>query len=84
MGSALGGIFEMLAIEQELEIPAFVEGMAANVLVISTEGSATRIAALRTLDVKEYIRKPFRPEEVRDSLKAVLGDWSHDSESRAA
>ncbi len=54
------------------------------VIIISTEGSATRIEELRSKGVKAYIRKPFTPEQVRDVLKDVLGDWSHDIEKRSA
>jgi two-component system chemotaxis response regulator CheY len=43
------------------------------VVVISTEGSTTRIDQLKSLDIKGYLRKPFTPESIRDILNATLG-----------
>lgn len=43
------------------------------VVVISTEGSSTRIGELKSLDIKGYLRKPFTPESIRDTLAAILG-----------
>jgi len=54
------------------------------VVVISTEGSIERIEQFRALGAVGYIRKPFRPEKVRDVLKGILGDWDDEAESRAA
>ncbi len=54
------------------------------VVVISTEGSATRIEELRAMGVQAYVRKPFTPEGVRDTLKEVMGDWEDGAEKRPA
>ena len=43
---------------------------AIPVIVVSTEGSMTRIEQLKAQGVRAYIRKPFTPELVR----AVVGD----------
>ena len=43
------------------------------VVVISTEGSTTRIEALKELGIREYIRKPFAPETVGETIARVLG-----------
>jgi two-component system chemotaxis response regulator CheY len=43
------------------------------VVVISTEGSATRMDQLKSLDIKGYLRKPFTPESIRDILNSTLG-----------
>jgi two-component system chemotaxis response regulator CheY len=43
------------------------------VIVISTDGSATRIEELKQKGIKEYIRKPFTPEEVSGIIEKVLG-----------
>ncbi len=43
------------------------------VLVISTEGSDTRIDYLRSKGVRGYIRKPFTPEQIGRVFKEVLG-----------
>jgi len=41
-------------------------------IVISTEGSRTRIDRLQSKGVR-FIHKPFSPETIRDTLKDVLG-----------
>lgn len=43
------------------------------VIVVSTEGSATRIEQLKTKGVCAYIRKPFTPELIRNVVNDVLG-----------
>ncbi len=43
------------------------------VIVISTDGSATRIGQLKKKGVREYIRKPFTPETVSEIIETVLG-----------
>lgn len=43
------------------------------VIVISTEGSATRIEELKQRGIREYIRKPFTPEAIGDIIRTVLG-----------
>ena len=48
------------------------------VVIVSTEGSATRIEQLKKKGVKGYVRKPFTPEKVREVFKEILGD--HDEE----
>lgn len=45
------------------------------VVIVSTEGSATRIAELRRKGVKGYLRKPFTPENIRDIIIETLGEW---------
>jgi len=43
------------------------------VVIISTEGSETKLERLSGKGVKAFIRKPFTPEKVRDTLQVVLG-----------
>ena len=43
------------------------------VVVISTDGSTTRIEELKKKGVKEYIRKPFTPETVGSVISKALG-----------
>jgi two-component system chemotaxis response regulator CheY len=43
------------------------------VVVISTEGSDTRIEHLRALGVAAYLRKPFLPEQFSETVHEVLG-----------
>jgi len=44
-------------------------------VIVSTEGSETRIKELLDLGVAGYIRKPFKPEEIRDVMKKIFGEW---------
>jgi two-component system, chemotaxis family, chemotaxis protein CheY len=46
------------------------------VAIISTEGSKTRMEELGKAGIAGYLRKPCRPEEIRDLLHKVLGEWS--------
>ncbi len=43
------------------------------VIVISTDGSSTRIEELKEKGVREYIRKPFTPETISGIIDRVLG-----------
>ena len=42
------------------------------VVLITTEGSETRLQELFQLGVKDYIQKPFHPETLRDVLTRLL------------
>lgn len=46
------------------------------VIVVSTEGSETRIQQLMDQGIAGYLRKPFTPESIREILTEVLGDWN--------
>lgn len=41
------------------------------VVVVSTEGSENRLAELRRLGIRGYIRKPFRPEQFRAVMNEI-------------
>ena len=43
------------------------------VVVVSTEGSATRIEQLKSKGISAYVRKPFTPEEIRQAVDEVMG-----------
>lgn len=43
------------------------------VVIISTEGSATRIEQLKAKGVCAYLRKPFAPEQLRSVVENLLG-----------
>jgi len=43
------------------------------VIVVSTEGSTTRIEQLKSKGVSAYIRKPFTPELIREVVNDVVG-----------
>lgn len=42
------------------------------VIVISTDASETRIDQLKSKGVREYIRKPFTPENVGEIIRKIL------------
>lgn len=43
------------------------------VIIVSTEGSATRIEQLLGKGVSAYIRKPFTPEMLREAVDKLIG-----------
>lgn len=43
------------------------------VVIVSTEGSATRVEQLKAKGVSAYVRKPFTPEIIREVVDEVLG-----------
>jgi two-component system chemotaxis response regulator CheY len=43
------------------------------VIVASTEGSEMRIQELMEAGARGYVRKPFRPEQVRDLILPLIG-----------
>ncbi len=49
------------------------------VIVVSTEGSSTRIEELKAKGIKGYIRKPFTPEEISEILKKTLGGGENEN-----
>ena len=42
------------------------------VVIVSTEGSKTRIDELLGLGVRGYLRKPFSPEQLREAIETAL------------
>jgi two-component system, chemotaxis family, chemotaxis protein CheY len=47
------------------------------VVVVSTEGSKSRVEELEKIGISGYIRKPFTPEEVAEMIGKVLGETPH-------
>jgi len=45
---------------------------ALPIIVVSTEGSATRIEALRQLGAR-FIHKPFNPTQIREMIREMTG-----------
>lgn len=43
------------------------------VVVVSTEGSTTRIEQLKQKGVTAYLRKPFQPEQFSEIINDILG-----------
>ncbi len=50
------------------------------VIVVSTEGSTTRIEQLKQKGIRAYIRKPFTPELVRSVVDDIMGVSTSDGE----
>ncbi|MCX8042908.1 MAG: response regulator [Desulfobacterota bacterium] len=46
------------------------------VVIISTEGSKTRIEELFKMGVRAYIRKPITPEILRTVVKDIMGEYN--------
>lgn len=67
---------EMNGVEMIARIKATEEIKHLPIIVVSTEGSAHLVENLMNQGIKEYLRKPFTPETVRNALKKVLGDWT--------
>ena len=44
------------------------------VVIISTEGSETRIESLRASGITAYLRKPFRPEDIKKVVLDITGE----------
>lgn len=70
---------EMNGLEMIKRMAADEALSAVPVVVISTEGSSERIEELKRQGIRAYIRKPFKPEQIRDVLREVLGvEVEHD------
>ncbi len=61
-------------INRMLEHPEFKD---IPIVVVSTEGSKTRVERLQDKGVR-FIHKPFTPEVIRDTVKDFLGDGVFD------
>ncbi len=44
------------------------------VVIISTEGSETRIESLRKSGITAYLRKPFKPEDIKNIVLDITGE----------
>jgi two-component system chemotaxis response regulator CheY len=69
----MGGV-EMIERMQESDLLGTVP-----VVVVSTEGSKTRIDDLLSKGVRAYIRKPFTPEKVKAVVEELLGGDNRES-----
>jgi two-component system, chemotaxis family, chemotaxis protein CheY len=63
----MGGV-EMIARMREDDLLKDVP-----VVVVSTEGSKTRIDDLLAKGVHAYVRKPFTPERIREVVDGIIG-----------
>jgi two-component system chemotaxis response regulator CheY len=48
------------------------------VIVVSSAGSAPRVKRLKELGVRDYIQKPFTPEQIREVVDKVMGVPAND------
>jgi len=69
----MGGV-EMIEHMRESDLLSTVP-----VVVVSTEGSKTRIDDLLSKGVRAYIRKPLTPEKVKAVVDELLGGGSNES-----
>lgn len=44
------------------------------VLVVSTDGTESRVSQMLSLGARGYVKKPFMPETLREELERVLGE----------
>lgn len=63
---------EMISRMQEDELLSTIP-----VIVVSTEGSKTRMEELMSKGVHAYIRKPFTPEKVKEIIDELLEGRDH-------
>lgn len=45
------------------------------VVIVSTEGSETKLEKLRGLGMRAFVKKPFMPERIREVMREILGGW---------
>jgi two-component system, chemotaxis family, chemotaxis protein CheY len=50
-------------------------------VMITTEGSRTRVEEFMAKGVMDYIKKPFTPEQIKQKLKHIMGE-TEDEEQR--
>ncbi len=43
------------------------------VIIVSSAGSEPRVQRLKELGVRDYIQKPFTPEQIREVVDSVMG-----------
>jgi len=48
------------------------------VVIVSTESSQTRIEKLLSDNVKDYLHKPFKPEDFKEVIENAIGAKSND------
>lgn len=56
---------------EEMKSDADLRGIP--VVIISTEGSTTRIESLKEKGISGYLRKPFAPQDLKRTVESLLG-----------
>lgn len=64
---------EMDGIEMVRRMSEDGEMKTIPIVVVSTEGSETRIESLKKMGVRKYLRKPFTPEAIKQVVEEILG-----------
>jgi two-component system chemotaxis response regulator CheY len=54
------------------------------VIIVSTEGSETKIERLWQKGMKAFVKKPFMPETIREVISGVLGEWDETESDTSA
>ena len=67
----------MNGVEFVKELRAMDEWKDLAVVIVSTEGSKTRMEELEAHGIRGYIRKPFTAEQVAEMINKVLGEGTH-------
>lgn len=60
------------------EMKGDAELRSTPVVIISTEGSATRINELKQKGISGFLRKPFAPEDLKKLVDSLLGEGRKD------
>jgi two-component system chemotaxis response regulator CheY len=47
------------------------------VVVVSTEGSKSRMDELKSRGIRGYVRKPFTPEQIAAVIESIMGSTEH-------
>ena len=66
----------MDGVEMLRRLRASTENVELPVIVVTTEGSAERVAELEAAGVSAYVRKPFTPETIRNVVDSVISGLS--------
>ena len=50
------------------------------VVIVSTEGSETKLEKMRQMGMRAFVKKPFMPDRIREVMREVLGGWEEGGE----
>ncbi|MBZ5642898.1 MAG: response regulator [Acidobacteriia bacterium] len=77
-----GGVFDLIlsdinmpgmdGIEFLRQLVTLEEGKGIPVVMVTTEGSETRVVEALSIGAKGYIRKPFTPDQIKERVSPLL------------